>query len=95
VLQHQFWNLAVDEAAGILSVSLTFGGVPSNLRIPLAAVTAFADPHVRYGLRFRAEPPPVATAEPVVEAPEAEEPRPEPSQVVSLDTFRRRTPPRE
>ncbi len=31
----------------MMSVGLSFGGVPSTLRIPLAAITAFADPHVR------------------------------------------------
>ena len=53
VLQHQFWDLQVDEAARVMSVGLSFGGVPCTLRIPLAAITAFADPHVRYGLRFQ------------------------------------------
>jgi hypothetical protein len=97
VLQHQFWNLAVDEAAGLMSVGLTFGGVPSTLRVPLAAVTGFADPYVRFGLRFRTDLPPVAAeaaAEPAAEVPAAEEPKPETPQVVSLDTFRRRTPPK-
>ena len=97
VLQHQFWNLAVDEAAGLLTVGLTFGGVPSTLHIPLAAVTGFADPHVRIGLRFRTDLPPIAedaTAEPAVEAPPADEPKSETPQVVSLDTFRRRPPPK-
>jgi hypothetical protein len=100
VLQHQFWNLAVDEAAGLLTVGLTFGGVPSTLHIPLAAVTGFADPHVRIGLRFRTDLPPIAKEavadEPVVDAPAATpEPRGETPQVVSLDTFRRRTPPKQ
>ena len=95
VLQHQFWDLAVDEAAGMMTVGLSFGGVPSHLRIPLAAITAFADPYVGYGLRFRAEAGPAA-AEPEPE-PEAapEEPKAETPQVVSLDQFRRRTPPKE
>jgi hypothetical protein len=101
VLQHQFSGLAVDEAAGVLSVGLTFGGVPAKLRIPLAAVTAFADPYVRYGLRFRplaAEPAPVeAEEEPKPETPPAAADAPPAAgpQVVSLDAFRRRTPPRE
>lgn len=99
VLQHQFWDLVVDEAAGVMSVGLSFGGVPSTLRIPLAAITAFADPYMRFGLRFRAEEPAEAAApEPEPEAaPEPEAP-PAPSsepQVVSLDAFRRRTPPKE
>jgi uncharacterized protein len=58
----------------------------------------FADPHIRYGLRFQAAetpaaeappPPPAAAAtpEPPPEAKDAE-----PGQVVSLDAFRRRQP---
>jgi hypothetical protein len=57
-------------------------------------VTGFADPHVRYGLRFR----------PIMATEMQEEPQPEPEaapasaepkdtpQVVSLDAFRRRPP---
>jgi hypothetical protein len=102
VLQHQFWDMKVNEAEGILSVGLSFGGVPSILRIPLAAITAFADPHVRTGMRFRndlalsetdrhptaeAPPEPAPIAEPPTEQAPSETP-----QVVSLDAFRRRTP---
>ncbi len=90
VLQHQFWDLTVDEMAGLFSVGLSFGGVASTLQIPLAAVTAFADPHVKYGLRFRAEEHPVSP-EPEEERPEP----PEPSQVVSLDAFRRKPAPKD
>lgn len=95
VLQHQFWDLAVDDATGIVSVGLSFGGVPSTLRIPLDAITAFADPHIRYGLRFRpvAAPEPEPAPEPDP-APAPETPAEAP-QVVSLDAFRRRTPPKE
>ncbi len=93
VLQHQFWDLTVDEIAGLFTVGLSFGGVASTLRIPLAAISAFADPYVKYGLRFSAEEHPV-TPEPEPEpSPEADaDPTP---QVVSLDAFRRRTPPKE
>ncbi len=95
VLQHQFWDLAVDET--MLRVGLSFGGVASTLRIPLGAITAFADPAVNFGMRFRARtaPAPEAPAEPEAEAPAAEPPQAETPQVVSLDAFRRRTPPRE
>ncbi len=105
VLQHQFWDLRVDPAAMLFSVGLSFGGVASTLRIPLAAVTAFADPFVQFGLRFRVEPPaapagllphPAPKAVPDSkpdEATPAAEPAEEP-QVVSLDAFRRRTPPK-
>jgi hypothetical protein len=101
VLQHQFWDLGVDETLEAMSVGLSFGGVPCTLRIPLAAITAFADPQVRYGLRFRvspAEPQPEPAEEPAAEPAPAEDeagtPDPVP-QVVSLDAFRRRSPPKE
>jgi len=109
VLQHQFWDLKLDKDAGVISVGLSFGGVPSTLVIPLEAVTSFADPQIRYGLRFhpvmpetqggalapatdlaptQATDPDEATASAATEKP-AEVP-----QVVSLDAFRRRTPPK-
>lgn len=99
VLQHQYWDLKMDREAGIISVGLSFGGVPSILVIPLDAVVAFADPQVRYGLRFRAntwELPPTPMRAPPREAtpqaePEAEKPAETP-QVVSLDAFRKRPP---
>jgi len=93
VLQHQFWDLRVDEAAGLFSVGLSFGGVPSTLRIPLDAITAFADPHAHFGLRFSYQAPVAVAAAPEPE-PEPEAPAEAP-QVVSLDAFRRRTPPKE
>jgi uncharacterized protein len=86
VLQHKFWDLAVDRGAGSFSVGLSFGGVPAMLTIPFAALTAFADPLVRFGLRFQAMP--AQAAEPA--APEPVAAAAAPSQVVSLDSFRRR-----
>ena len=100
VLQHQFWDLGIDPETDILRVGLSFGGVGSILVIPVAAISAFADPHARFMLRFpvmlpdAAEPEP----EPEAEAPEAaaaESPAPDSTpQVVQLDAFRRRTPPK-
>jgi hypothetical protein len=94
VLQHQFWDLKMDTEAGLISVGLSFGGVPASLVIPLDAVTGFADPHVRYGLRFRAGTAPDAAEAPEPDAAEAEKPDATP-QVVSLDSFRRRPPTKE
>src|SRR3712207_4283873 len=45
VLQHRFWDLKVDRAAGVFSVGLSFGGVPAVLTVPVSALSAFADPH--------------------------------------------------
>ncbi len=103
VIQHQFWDLAVDEGdgtpgAGQVSIGLSFGGVPSTLVIPFVAIIAFADPFVRFGVRFNyapASPTIEPPAPPDAEAPEASPASAEVPQVVSLDAFRRRTPPRE
>jgi uncharacterized protein len=102
VLQHQFWDLKVDEAAGEFSVGLSFGGVPATIHVPLLAISGFADPEVRFGLRFKPEMPPANAEEPEGEpepSPAAEAPAepdaPAAPQVVSLDAFRRRTPPKE
>ena len=99
VLQHQFWDLQMDAEAELFSVGLSFGGVPASLVIPLGAVTGFADPYVRFGLRFQATSvPEIAEEEPEPEAEitdvDAEKPDVAP-QVVSLDAFRRRTPSKE
>jgi len=94
VLQHQFWDLKMDDEAGLISVGLSFGGVPASLVIPLGAVTGFADPHVRYGLRFRPVPAVDTAEEPEAEPAKMEKPADAP-QVVSLDAFRRRPPSKE
>lgn len=51
VLQHQFWDFRVDETQ--FSVTLSFNGVPEKLVVPFAALTAFADPSVKFGLQFQ------------------------------------------
>lgn len=51
VLQHQFWDLAVDE--NVFAVTLSFSRVPQRMKIPLDAITAFSDPSVDFGLQFR------------------------------------------
>jgi hypothetical protein len=63
VLQHQFRDLVVDKEARRFGVTLSFGGVSASLSIPLDAVSAFVDPSIQYGLRFRVNmPEPVAQA---------------------------------
>lgn len=90
VLQHKFWDLAVDKAAGTFSVRLSFGGVAALLRVPFAALTAFADPHVRFGLRFESAAPAAAATQAEAESGAEPAASPEAPQVVSLDAFRRR-----
>lgn len=58
VLQNKFWDLAVEEAH--FTVALSFNQVPSKLTIPFAAITAFVDPAVDFGLQFQAVVPDLA-----------------------------------
>jgi uncharacterized protein len=52
VLQHRFWDLKVEQDS--FTVGLSFGGVPSTLHVPFAAVTDFVDPAVDFSLKFQA-----------------------------------------
>lgn len=52
VLQNKFWDLKVDENG--FSVGLSFNQIPSKLLVPYAAITAFVDPAVDFGLQFQA-----------------------------------------
>jgi uncharacterized protein len=89
VIQHRFWDLKVGQDA--FSVGLSFGGVPSSLRVPFAAVTDFVDPAVDFSLKFQAN-----AAEPVHEThDQAENDAPtaaddDGSNVVSVDFTRKK-----
>jgi uncharacterized protein len=50
VLQHRFWDLAVEDER--FEVKLTFDGIPERLVVPFAAVKVFYDPSVPYVLQF-------------------------------------------
>ena len=50
ILQHQFWDLSVNERG--FEVGLSFGGIPEKLGIPFEAITGFFDPSVQFGLQF-------------------------------------------
>lgn len=53
VLQNKFWDLEVNEVG--FAVTLSFNQLNKRLVVPFAAVTAFADPHAKFGLQFHAE----------------------------------------
>src|ERR687893_2483785 len=92
VLQHQFWDLQVEEEH--FAITLKFGGQPKRLSVPYAAVTRFYDPSVQFLLQFEAAEPasaPVVSLEPA-STPSREDDRPEPAEpagpkIVSLDQF--------
>lgn len=50
VIQHQFWDLEVDDEA--FAVGLSFSGRSARIRVPFAALTTFLDPAAEFGLRF-------------------------------------------
>lgn len=106
VLQHQFWDLVVDEKA--LAVTLKFGGQPQRLRVPLAAITAFGDPSVNFGMHLKAiavagslgkrEEPAAGSLPPLGadagakdrDVGEREPQKSDSSKVIALDTFRKK-----
>jgi uncharacterized protein len=104
VLEHQFWDLAVEGQS--FSVTLSFNNRRERLTVPFAAVTAFTDPSVKFGLQFQeAEPPAEAAgaqgaeiARPnralagprLVEPPPPEDAAKPPAEVVTLDKFRKK-----
>jgi hypothetical protein len=103
VLEHQFWDLEVTDAH--FAVTLSFANRPERVFVPLGAITAFADPSVKFGLQFQettgeapAEKTPPAKKTPA-EPPKlklAEPPKPEAKaakpagEVVALDAFRKK-----
>jgi hypothetical protein len=64
ILQHQFWDLTVNDTG--FEVGLSFGGIPEKLSIPFDAINGFFDPSVQFGLQFE-------------EATEAEQAQPAPT----------------
>ena len=53
VIQHRYWDLTV--ADDHFSVGLSFNQVGSILTVPYAAITAFVDPSVDFGLQFQVQ----------------------------------------
>jgi hypothetical protein len=53
VLQHQFWDLTVGEDR--FGISLSFDNQLAELTVPYAAISAFVDPSVKFGLQFNLE----------------------------------------
>jgi hypothetical protein len=98
VLQNQFWDLKVSDAA--FEVGLSFEGQPETLVVPFSAIKGFFDPSVQFGLQF--DPSGGLAAPSADEIAEAEEqpelnsmasngePERPGEKVVSLDAFRKK-----
>ncbi len=95
VLQHQYWDLKVGDR--VFSVALSFNQMRQTLTVPYAAVTAFADPSVKFGLQFQGSgdaggaAPRIDPAEPPASDDTADAPANQPTaDVVALDSFRKK-----
>ena len=95
VLENQFWDLEIKKDH--FSVTLNFGKTPHDLSVPFDAVTAFADPSVKFGLQFaskleekRTETPEASSSNQLPDdRPSGKEEKPQNSaEVVVLDSFR-------
>ena len=82
VLQHQFWDLTVDDDG--FEVGLSFGGIPERLAVPFDAVTAFFDPAVQFGFQFESLDNKQAAEEP---STAAEAPAPRPAAIEKTDAL--------
>ena len=51
VLQYQFFGLKLEDDA--LHVTLSFNNIKERLRVPIEAITTFADPSVNFALQFQ------------------------------------------
>ena len=98
ILQYQYWGLEVAEDR--FAVTLSFNDRHERIGIPFEAITAFADPSVKFGLRFEAQDeasaegaePTVAGSTPQPTKPQtpAEPATSEGAKVVALETFRKK-----
>ena len=101
ILQHQFWDLVVNEER--FEVGLSFGGIPERLVIPFSAITSFRDPAAEFGLQFEIADAPAATEALPASVPAASVPASPPqetddepakpsegAEVVRLDRFRKK-----
>jgi hypothetical protein len=101
ILQHQFWDLVVEEDR--FAITLSFGGRHERLTVPFSALTAFADPSVKFGLQFEANEDELQAKPPALKATKQIEPPPtggnnagddgderKGADVVTLDAFRKK-----
>lgn len=86
VVQHQYWDLEVDNNG--FSITLSFSDSQERIYVPFHALLSFMDPYAKFGLQFTPPPAP--------EFAETEEPKSEPSSpddkgnIITLDKFRKK-----
>ena len=55
ILQHQFWDLTIDDHK--FSVILSFNGKKKNISVPFNSIISFSDPSVGFILQFKKDIP--------------------------------------
>ena len=93
VLEHQFWDLEVEE--GRFAVTLSFQGRPERVNVPFEAITSFTDPSVKFGLQFQPgdnllTPSPTIPPAPMPEEKKKVDKGTKSGEVVTLDSFRKK-----
>ncbi len=95
VLQHQFWDLNVEQDR--FQVSLSFNNIPERLVVPFTALTGFADPSTKFGLKFHQSPLDdngetelSVLPEPEAVSLETQSEEDKENKVVALDAFRKK-----
>lgn len=91
VMQHQFWDFKVEDAQ--FHVTLSFGGAPEKLTVPFAALTAFADPSIKFGLQFQTASSEHFTPPEGPQGPESDDASTDDdgiAEIISLDAFRKK-----
>ena len=53
ILQHQFWDLTIDDYK--FSVTLSFNGMKKDISVPFNSIISFSDPSVGFSLQFKKE----------------------------------------
>ena len=61
VIQHSYWDLKTSDTE--FEVDLSFNDIRERLKVPFAAIQAFFDPSVKFGLQFDPDPAQLAQAE--------------------------------
>ena len=75
VLQHQYWDLIIHD--DFFEVTVSFNKQQERIKVPFAALSAFVDPSVRFGLQFDRKDKSGAPAEKVEPPPPTPLPAPE------------------
>ena len=91
VLQHQFWDLKVDQEK--FEVSLSFNDNLEKVIVPFGALISFLDPSVKFGLQFSPLSPVVAEKKGRGKSKDKNpdsSPEPAMGKVVTLDAFRKK-----